>query len=130
MHVCVCVPAGKARAGTGLCISILDIYGFEQFQVNSFEQLCINYANERLQQQFTKHLFKLEQVVGTNDTHTYTHKLALAFAYLFLCLSRLGNAVSRTSMERQVDIPSSILLPFLAHMSGSLAHIQSSYLNR
>ena len=42
-------------------ISILDIYGFEFFEHNSFEQLCINYANERLQAQFNRHLFQLEK---------------------------------------------------------------------
>ncbi|XP_047340670.1 myosin-2-like [Impatiens glandulifera] len=50
----------KEYAGTS-SISIVDIYGFETLKKNSFEQLCINYANERLQQHFTRHLFKLEQ---------------------------------------------------------------------
>ena len=42
-------------------LGILDIYGFEAFQHNGFEQLLINYANEKLQQMFIETCFKAEQ---------------------------------------------------------------------
>ncbi|XP_068578522.1 unconventional myosin-Va-like [Cebidichthys violaceus] len=59
--VCGINNALKSAAKQHSFIGVLDIYGFETFDVNSFEQFCINYANEKLQQQFNLHVFKLEQ---------------------------------------------------------------------
>ncbi|KAJ1447952.1 P-loop containing nucleoside triphosphate hydrolase protein, partial [Pelagophyceae sp. CCMP2097] len=72
-------------------VGLLDIFGFESFAVNRFEQICINYTNEKLQQKFTMDLFKTVQHEYDDERVPWKH---VAFpdnaAVLTLIEGRMG----------------------------------------
>lgn len=64
---------GVASTRVESFIGILDIFGFEHFETNSFEQFCINYANEKLQQKFVQDVLKTVQLEYEEETISWAH---------------------------------------------------------
>lgn len=75
INAAIFTPPAQDPQSVRRAIGLLDIFGFENFQNNSFEQLCINFANEHLQQFFVKHVFTMEQeeYLSENITWDYIH---------------------------------------------------------
>jgi myosin-5 len=106
-------PPLESQEQTGI-INILDIFGFEIFETNSFEQLCINFTNEKLQMHFNEHMITMEQkeytmegvdwadvnFVGNHDTIALVEKRPnCIFGYLDE-LGTFGNATDQKFLEK------------------------------
>ncbi|XP_034985264.2 myosin-IIIa [Zootoca vivipara] len=137
----------------GLNIGILDIFGFENFKKNSFEQLCINIANEQIQFYFNQHVFAWEQneylyegvdarVIEYEDNRPLLDMFLQKPMGLLSLLdeeSRFPRATDRTLVEKFEDNlkskyfwrPKRIDLTFgIYHYAGKVLYNASGFLNK
>jgi myosin heavy subunit len=85
-------------------IGILDIFGFEIFKKNSFEQLCINYTNEMLQQHFNKHTFKLEEAMYKREGIRFSHVDFVDNQPMIELITKKPNGVLRL-LDEELKVP-------------------------
>ncbi|KAG2146973.1 myosin 5 [Suillus bovinus] len=109
---------GDAAERAEMFIGVLDIYGFEHFQKNSFEQFSINYANEKLQQEFNSHVFKLEQEEYVKEEINWTF---IDFSDNQPCIDVIeGKLGVLALLDEESRLPSGSDTSFLQKLSSQL----------
>ncbi|EPQ58498.1 hypothetical protein GLOTRDRAFT_72957 [Gloeophyllum trabeum ATCC 11539] len=110
---------GEAANRAEMFIGVLDIYGFEHFQKNSFEQFSINYANEKLQQEFYAHVFKLEQDEYVREEINWTF---IDFQDNQLCIDVIeGKLGVLALLDEESRLPSGTDASFLTKLNSQLS---------
>ena len=87
------------RKSWGL-FGVLDIYGYENSANNGFEQLPINYATEKLQRYFNKHVFEVEQIMYSEEGVDWTY---ITFNYNQPCLDLIEGGVGNVGILSTLD---------------------------
>lgn len=117
-------------------IGVLDIYGFENFQANGFEQLLINYANEKLQNHFNKHIFQIEQAEYESESIDWSY---VTFYDNQQCVdlvdgkpngkSGVFQTLDDASASGRLDVNSSFLAQLNQTWSGSAGSLTTKHPN-
>ena len=118
----------QARVGQSFSL-VLDIFGFEIFEDNSFEQLCINFANERLQQHFNNSTFKEETKVYQAEGIVYDDIVFIDNADVIHLVGDKGGILH--ALDEEIKVPRGSSKGFfnklVKRFSGDKAHPRLSH---